>query len=166
MLPGVTSVKAHPPPPAPVSLECRPHLDVTQHSSSSELWLTPNVTSNCWFRSISFCVLYKQMPSNAVCENTAEHVHPLHAWNSLFRYALALLQSDWENRERLKYLRNVYCVTTYHSKDQDMRTTLKTTILLTSLLAVQFSHEGLAFFLPQNNIPEIFLVLTVFPVSL
>ena len=86
-------------------------------------------------------MLLKEMPSiNEVCENTAEHIHPLHAWDSLFRYALALLQCDWENRECLKYLRNVYCVTTYHIKDQAMRISLKTTILLTFLLAVQFSH--------------------------
>ena len=54
-VPGVTSVKAHPPPPAPVSFECIPYLAVTQHSLSNELSLTPKVTSNFWFRSISFC---------------------------------------------------------------------------------------------------------------
>ena len=37
------------------------------------------------------------------------------------------LQCDHENREHLKYLRNVYCVMTNHSKDQDMRTSCKTT---------------------------------------
>ena len=37
------------------------------------------------------------------------------------------LQCDQENREHLKYLRNVYCVMTNHSKDQDMRTSHKTT---------------------------------------
>ena len=30
-----------------------------------------------------------------------------------------MLQCDRENREHLKYLRNVYCVMTNHSKDQD-----------------------------------------------
>ena len=55
-IPGVTSVKVHPPPPAPVNLECKPCLAVTWHTWSNELWLTPNVTSNCWFKSISFCV--------------------------------------------------------------------------------------------------------------
>ena len=29
------------------------------------------------------------------------------------------LQCDRENREDLKYLKNVYCVMTNHSKDQD-----------------------------------------------
>ena len=37
------------------------------------------------------------------------------------------LQCDRENSEHLKYLRNVYCVITNHSKDQDMRTSQKTT---------------------------------------
>ena len=37
------------------------------------------------------------------------------------------LQCDRENREYLKYLSNVYCVMNNHSKDQDMRTSHKTT---------------------------------------
>ena len=40
---------------------------------------------------------------------------------------LLLLQRDWENPEYLKYFRNVYCVTTNHSKDQDMQASHKTT---------------------------------------
>ena len=32
---------------------------------------------------------------------------------------LTVLQCDGENRERLKYLRNVYCVKTNQSADQD-----------------------------------------------
>ena len=32
----------------------------------------------------------------------------------------SLLQCNWENREHLKHFRNVYCVTTNHSKDQDV----------------------------------------------
>ena len=36
------------------------------------------------------------------------------------------LQCNQENREHLKYLRNV-CVMTNHSKDQDMQTCCKTT---------------------------------------
>ena len=31
-----------------------------------------------------------------------------------------LLKCDQENREHFKYLRNVYCVMTNHSKDQDV----------------------------------------------
>ena len=38
-----------------------------------------------------------------------------------------MLQCDRENRERLTYLRNVYCVMTSHSKGQDTRTGHKTT---------------------------------------
>ena len=38
-----------------------------------------------------------------------------------------LLRCDRENREHLKYLRNVYCVMTNHSKDQDMQTSHKIT---------------------------------------
>ena len=37
------------------------------------------------------------------------------------------LQCDGENREHLKYLRNDYCVMTNHRKDQDRRTSHKTT---------------------------------------
>ena len=37
------------------------------------------------------------------------------------------LQCDGENYEHLKYLKNGYCVTTNHSKDQDMWTGHKTT---------------------------------------
>ena len=37
------------------------------------------------------------------------------------------LQYDWENHEHLKYFKNVYCVKTNHSKDQDMRTSHRTT---------------------------------------
>ena len=37
------------------------------------------------------------------------------------------LQCEQENREDLKYLKNVYCVMTNHSKDQDMQTGRKTT---------------------------------------
>ena len=37
------------------------------------------------------------------------------------------LQCDRENYEHLKYLKNGYCVTTNHSKDQDMWTGHKTT---------------------------------------
>ena len=36
------------------------------------------------------------------------------------------LKCDQENREHLKYLRNVYCVMTNHSKDQDTWTGHKT----------------------------------------
>ena len=52
---------------------------------------------------------------------------------------------------------------TNHTKDQNARTSHKTINLLTFLLAVQFSHAWLAFFLQHNNIPEIFPVFTVFP---
>ena len=38
-----------------------------------------------------------------------------------------ILQCDLENREHLKYFRNVYCVMTNHSKDQGKQTTHKTT---------------------------------------
>ena len=38
-----------------------------------------------------------------------------------------LLQYDRQNREHLKYLRTVYGVMTNYSKDQDMRTSNKTT---------------------------------------
>ena len=54
------------------------------------------------------------------------------------------LQCDRENREDLKYLRNVYCLMTNHSKDQDTRTGHET--------CLRFSLE-------------IFLVFTVFSVS-
>ena len=40
---------------------------------------------------------------------------------------LTSLQCDKENCEHLKFFRNVYCVTTNHSKDQDMQTSHKTT---------------------------------------
>ena len=39
----------------------------------------------------------------------------------------SLLQRDRENREHLKYFRNVYCVMTNYNKDQDKRTSPKTT---------------------------------------
>ena len=41
-------------------------------------------------------------------------------------YDMSTLQSNQQNRELLKYFRNVYCVKTNHSKDQDMRTSHKT----------------------------------------
>ena len=39
------------------------------------------------------------------------------------------LQCDRENCEQVKYLRNVYCVITNHSKDQDMQTGHKTKLI-------------------------------------
>ena len=45
------------------------------------------------------------------------------------------LQCDRENREDLKYLRNVYCLMTNHSKDQDTRTGHKTCLRFSFLMA-------------------------------
>ena len=42
-------------------------------------------------------------------------------------YDMSTLQSNQENCEHLKYFRNVYCVKTNHSKDQDMLKSHKTT---------------------------------------
>ena len=42
-------------------------------------------------------------------------------------YKITSLQYDWENREQLKYFKNVCCVKTNHSKDQDIRASHKTT---------------------------------------
>ena len=49
-----------------------------------------------------------------------------------------VLQCDRENREHLKYFRNVYCLMINHSKDQDMRASHKTQTQLTILHAVYF----------------------------
>ena len=77
-------------------------------------------------------------------------------WNGTpqdkFHEEVCGLQCDQENCEHLKYLRNVYCVMTYHSKDQDMWTSHKTTNQLTSLLAVQFSHAWQAFFWNNSGV--------------
>ena len=56
-------------------------------------------------------------------------------------------------------------VLTNHSKDQDVQTSHKTTILLTLLLALWFSHTWLAYFLQRSKISETILVFTVFPAS-
>ena len=60
-----------------------------------------------------------------------------------YKNANGFLQCDQENREDLKYLRNVFCLMTNHSKDQDTRTGHET--------CFRFSLE-------------IFLVFTVFSV--
>ena len=80
--------------------------------------------------------------------------------------------SKWKGNNQ-KYLRDVYCVSTYHSKDQETQSTLsyshKTTnwFIASNILACGLvSHARLAFFLQHNNIPEIFLVFVVFPVRL
>ena len=39
-----------------------------------------------------------------------------------YSYLIIYLQCDRENCEQVKNLRNVYCVMTSHSKDQDTRT--------------------------------------------
>ena len=44
----------------------------------------------------------------------------LHLTVKLLIFYLRTLQCDQENHEHLKYLRNIYCVMTNHSKDQDM----------------------------------------------
>ena len=36
-------------------------------------------------------------------------------------------RDNTKNHEHLKYFRNVYCVMTNHSKDENMQTSLKTT---------------------------------------
>ena len=51
----------------------------------------------------------------------------IHAHVHCNLYFHMTLQCDPVNYEHLKYLKNVYCVTTNHSKDQDTRTGYKTT---------------------------------------
>ena len=62
-----------------------------------------------------------------------------------YKNSNGFLQCDRENREDLKYLRNVYCLMTNHNKDQNTRTGHETCLQFTCSL-------------------EIFLVFTVFPV--
>ena len=59
------------------------------------------------------------------------------SWDSFQEKSKTQVRNNWvlvyklrgplENRERLKYFRNVYCVITNHSKDQNMGTSHQTT---------------------------------------
>ena len=55
--------------------------------------------------------------------------------------AASLLQHDQENREHLKHFRNVYCITTNHSKDQD--TSKPQNLKLINILACGLVFSGL-----------------------
>ena len=61
----------------------------------------------------------------------AEHIFTLCMWHRPFLWSL--LQRDRENCEHLKYFRNVYCVMTNYSKDQDTWTNHKTTTVINVL---------------------------------
>ena len=58
-----------------------------------------------------------------------------------------------ENREHLKYFRNVGCVVTNHNKDEKSKLTIK---------AWPTNLPGSAFSLPHDNTPGIFQVMTIF----
>ena len=66
---------------------------------------------------------------------------------------LVKVLSNQEHHELLKYLRNVYCVVTIHSKDQDMQANHKRIGI--SVCGLVFSHL-IGFSLQHNYIPEIF----------
>ena len=51
--PCLNNVTAQPPPPAPVSLECRPCFDDTRHTVSRDSWLTPSALSKFWLMETS-----------------------------------------------------------------------------------------------------------------
>ena len=64
------------------------------------------------------------------CSSYSDDIRNIFYFLSLFvivQFLCQILQCDQENREHLKYFRNVYCVTTNHSKDQGTPTSYKTT---------------------------------------